>query len=197
MYYIMLNHLNFNGVQYRLADNWFEKVNVYEYKDKPINYLEVGAFHGANLLSVAVSYGLHPDSKLYCIDPWEDYDEYGEYKNQQSTNYDIFTKNVENSGLKSKIVVNRGYSNVEIPKFEDNFFDIIYLDGNHEPEYVLEDAVLCFRKLKKNGILIFDDYGWGGPDLTQKGIDSFLAGYHKRITNLGEKFSQVFVVKNG
>ena len=35
------------------------------------------------------------------------------------------------------------------PKFKDEFFDIIYIDGNHEPEYVLEDAVLSFRKLKK------------------------------------------------
>ena len=78
---------------------------------------------------------------------------------------------------------------------EDNFFDIIYIDGNHEPEYVLEDAVLSFRKLKNNGIMIFDDYGWGGPDLTQKGIDGFLSGYHKRITKLGEKQSQIFIRK--
>jgi hypothetical protein len=43
--------------------------------------------------------------------------------------------------------------------------------------------------------LIFDDYGWGGPDLTQKGIDAFLSGYSKRIQNLGESASQVFVKK--
>lgn len=43
--------------------------------------------------------------------------------------------------------------------------------------------------------MIFDDYEWGGPDLTQKGIDGFLAGYHKRITILGEVQSQVFVRK--
>ena len=70
---------------------------------------------------------------MYCIDPWEDYDE---YKNQQ------FINNIENSGVKDKIIINRGYSNLEIPKFQDEFFDIIYIDGNHEPEYVLEDAVL-------------------------------------------------------
>jgi hypothetical protein len=28
--------------------------------------------------------------------------------------------------------------------------------------------------------MIFDDYGWGGPDLTQRGIDAFLSGYHKK-----------------
>jgi predicted O-methyltransferase YrrM len=82
-----------------------------------------------------------------------------------------------------------------VPTFADDFFDLIYVDGNHEPEYVLEDAVLCFRKLRKNGIMIFDDYGWGGPDLTQKGVDAFLKVYSKRIEYLGEKDSQVFVRK--
>ena len=98
---------------------------------------------------------------MYCIDPWEDYNEYPEFKNQQSSIYNAFINNIENSGVKDKIIINRGYSNLEIPKFQDEFFDIIYIDGNHEPEYVLEDAVLSFRKLKKNGIMIFDDYGWG------------------------------------
>lgn len=98
---------------------------------------------------------------MYCIDPWEDYNDYPEYKDQQPTIYNTFISNVENSGVKNKIVINRGYSNVELLKFQDDFFDIIYIDGNHEPEYVLEDAVLSFRKLKKNGIMIFDDYGWG------------------------------------
>ena len=186
---------NFDGVQYRLADNWFPLVNVNEYKDKPIKYLEIGTFYGANLLSVAETYGLHNDSKLYCIDPWEDYNDYSEYKNEQPNIYNSFINNIEKSGIKDKIVINRGYSNSELIKLKDDFFDIIYVDGNHEPEYVLEDAVLSFRKLKIGGILIFDDYGWGGPDLTQRGIDGFLSGYHKRINILGKRESQVFVKK--
>jgi predicted O-methyltransferase YrrM len=190
----MLNS-NFVGDQYRLADNWFSFINMDYHKEIPINYLEIGTFYGANLLSVAKTYGLHNDSKLYCVDPWEDYEEYPEYKNMQTSIYNTFLQNVENSGMKSKINIRRGYSNIEIPKFEDNFFDIIYIDGNHEPEYALEDAVLSFRKLKPNGIMIFDDYGWGGPDLTQRGIDGFLSGYHKRITYLGQRDSQVFIVK--
>jgi len=186
---------NFEGVQYRLADNWFPIININDYKDRPINYLEIGTFYGANILSVANSYGLHNDSKLYCIDPWEDYEDYPEYKNKQQTIYDSFMNNVEKSGQAHKIIINRGYSNNMVPQLQDSFFDIIYIDGNHEPEYVLEDAVLSFRKLKVGGILIFDDYGWGGPDLTKKGIDGFLSGYHKRITFLGEKITQVFVRK--
>ena len=190
----MLN--NFKGTKYRLADNWLYHLKVDKYKDRPINYLEIGVFYGGNLLSVANTYGLHPDSKLYGVDPWEDYNEYPEYKEQQSKIYDSFITNLQNSGVQDKVVLHSGYSNLEIPKFQDEFFDIIYIDGNHEPEYVLEDAVLSFRKLKKEGIMIFDDYGWGGPDLTKRGIDGFLNGYHKRITYLGEKDSQVFIRKN-
>ena len=185
---------NFIGTKYRLADNWFNFVNLNEY-NKPINYLEIGTFYGANILSVAETYGSNNDSKLYCIDPWEDYEQYPEYKTQQTTIYNTFITNIENSLAKDKIIINRGYSNIEIPKFQDDFFDIIYIDGNHEPEYVLEDAVLSFRKLKKNGIMIFDDYGWGGPDLTKRGIDGFLNGYHKQIIILGERASQVFIKK--
>jgi predicted O-methyltransferase YrrM len=186
---------NFKGVQYRQANNWYNHIDINKYKDTPIKYLEVGTFYGGNILSVAITYGKHADSKLYCIDPWEDYNEYMEYKNQQVSIYSDFLNNVEKSGVKDKIIINRGFSNTEILKFEDNFFDIIYIDGNHEPEFVLEDAVLSFRKLKVGGILIFDDYGWGGPDLTQRGIDGFLSGYHKRITCLGHHESQVFVRK--
>jgi predicted O-methyltransferase YrrM len=188
---------NFIGDSYRLANNWYSTIPVEEYKNKSIKYLEIGTFYGANLISVANSYCSHKDSKLYCIDPWKDYDEYPEYKGKQESIYKTFIDNIEKSGNSTKININRGYSNQEILKFDDNFFDIIYIDGNHEPEYVLEDAVLSFRKLKAGGIIIFDDYGWGGPELTKKGIDGFLDGYHKRIKYLGEVSTQVFIRKLG
>jgi len=188
---------NFEGIKYRIADEWADIIPVSEYNSRPINYLEIGTFYGANLLSVARTYGDHKDSKLYCIDPWEDYNEYSEYKNEQNIIYNTFKKNVKNSGFEEKIVINRGYSHKIVSTFDDNFFDMIYIDGNHEPEYVLEDAVLSFRKLKEGGIIVFDDYGWGGPELTQAGIDAFIKGYHKRIKPLGFNYNntQLFYIK--
>lgn len=185
----------FDGKKYRLADNWFDHLNVEYFKYKPIVYLEIGTFYGANVISVAKTYGAHPESRLYCVDPWEDYSDYTEYEGQQNGIYSTFMRNMETSGIRDKVTICRGYSHTEVVKFPDNMFDMIYIDGNHEPEYVLEDAVVCFRKLKQGGIMIFDDYGWGGPDMTQRGIDAFLSGYHKRVRKLGEKESQVFVEK--
>ena len=43
--------------------------------------------------------------------------------------------------------------------------------------------------------MIFDYYGFGGPDCTQRGIDGFLSGYHKKIYNIGIKDTQIFIRK--
>jgi predicted O-methyltransferase YrrM len=184
---------DFIGTVYRLANNW-SGVIPDSLSQIPINYLEIGAFVGANFCSVASSYARHPDSKLYCIDPWEDYSDYSEYKGEQLTNFGKFKHNTKRIPYQ-KVTVLRGLSCEKIPILTDSFFDLIYIDGNHEPEYVLEDAVLAFRKLKIGGYMIFDDYGWGGPDLTQKGIEGFCMGYRKRIEVLGERNSQVFLRK--
>jgi len=191
------NLVNFEGTTFRLSSNWNSLVPL-DYKNKPIKYLEIGAYHGANVISVAESYGMHPDSKLYCIDPWINYNDYPEYtkENEQENNYKTFMNNINNNNIKDKTVVLRGYSNIEIPKLEDNSFDIIFIDGNHEPEYVLEDAVLSFRKLKIGGYMIFDDYEWdNGVSGTHHGIDAFFTGYYKRIKELnrnhnGQSFLQ-------
>ena len=180
---------NFTGTVYRLPCNWFDIIPL---MNRPINYLEIGVHYGANLLSVCDNYAKHPDSKVYGIDPWEDYSEYSEYKEKQKSIYDEAVKNI---GDNPKINLIRGYSHSEVIKFEDEFFDMIYIDGNHEPEYVLEDAVLSFRKLKKGGYLIFDDYGWGGSDSITLGIDGFLDVYKKRITTPVFNDSQVFIQK--
>jgi hypothetical protein len=174
----------------------------------PVNYLEIGVNSGSNIISFSKSYGHHPDSKIYCIDPWEDSQDYPEYKGSQNIFLNNFKNNIKNFNIENKVVPIRGYSNEEIPKFDDNFFDIIYIDGNHEPEFVLEDAVLSFRKLKIGGYLIFDDYNFEGkedgswipgPNGTTRGIEAFIKGYENRIENLGIKWNghlgQVFLKK--
>jgi hypothetical protein len=134
----MLN--NFVGIQYRLANNWFGNVDINNYKDKPINYLEIGTFYGANILSVAKTYGLHSDSKLYCIDPWEDYDEYHEYKNQQSTIYNSFINNIENRS-DTKTIYN-DTQNVHSSSIQQSIKDSIFnlmknYNDNDEYQYQL------------------------------------------------------------
>lgn len=184
--------MTFEGIKYLTSENWFNFVPL---KNEPIKYLEIGTLYGANLLSVCETYGKNDLSELHCIDPWIDYYEYDEYKNEQEKIYQTFLKNVENSNNKHKINIHRGFSHHIVPSFTEEYFDIIYIDGNHEPHYVLEDAVLSYRKLKKGGYMIFDDYFWGGEDHTKRGIDAFTSAYHKKIRVLGYKNTQIFIEK--
>lgn len=184
------------GRSFTLPDNWMVLVEPAPYANRPIKYLEIGAHCGVNVVCVAASYAVHPDSEIYAIDPWEDYDEYPEYKNTQQSNYDAFKSNIAKfSGLSTKIKELKGYSHEIIPTFPDNFFDIIYVDGNHQPEYVLEDGVLSFRKVKKGGLMIFDDYNYGGLDCTKRGVDAFLTAYRDRIKYIGFYGGQIFLKK--
>jgi predicted O-methyltransferase YrrM len=186
---IELQKYNFQGEYYRLANFWFSILPLEEFKG-PINYLEIGAFNGGNVVSIAHTYCNHKDSKMYCIDPWGMYDGLMETGYAEENIYRTFMHNTAHLG--DKVVVMRGTSSKEIIKLEDNFFDIIYIDGNHEPEYVLEDAVLSMRKLKIGGYLVFDDYGWGDVNI---GIDSFLTAYDKHIQLINMKNCQLFLRK--
>ena len=185
---------SFDGTVFRTADLWQRIIPIE--KEVPLKYLEIGAFHGANLISFASTYCQGRQGvELHAIDPWIDYEEYPEYKGQQDVIFSKFKKNIHAAGLEDKVTVHRGFSHEVLHTLPDEYFDIIYVDGNHEPEYVCEDGVLAFRKLKKGGYMIFDDYGWGGPDMTQRGIESFLSAYHKRMKVINIFEAQLYAQK--
>ncbi len=146
----------FTGNVYRLSDKWLE---VIPSPENPIKILEIGSYHGANLCSLMKTYAINENSEVHCVDPWFDYIGYNEYLNSQPTNYSIFLNNISKLSPSDiqKIYIHRGLSEKIMPQFEDNYFDIIYIDGNHEKRYVLEDTIMSFKKVKPNGWLVFDD----------------------------------------
>lgn len=185
----------FQGRYYRKNPgiNWKPYIPLVE---KPIKYLEIGCADGGNVIHIGDSYGKHPNSELYCVDPWIDYDEYPEYKGQQEIGWKTFNLNISHSNHFSKIRVHRGFSDDIVPTFKDSFFDIIYVDGNHETEYVYRDAVMSLKKVKTGGFIIFDDYDNNWPQ-TVKGIDRFLDEYKNKlqiITN-DAPFGQLIIKK--
>lgn len=161
-------------------------------EDRPINYLEIGVFKGENIIDMAKSYCKHSDSKMYCIDPWIDYNEYPEYKDKIESIYDEFVKNMNNANLWDKIKVYRDFSNNIVPTFPDDFFDIAFIDGNHETEFVYKDGEMVLPKVKSGGTIIFDDYDW--PH-TRKGIDKFVYNHASEFKNIRHTLGQLFVDK--
>lgn len=51
-----------------------------------------------------------------------------------------------------------GDSSEVLPRYADGTFHMIYIDAGHDYESVKKDADLSTKKLKPNGILIFNDY---------------------------------------
>jgi hypothetical protein len=63
----------------------------------------------------------------------------------------------------SKIATEVGLGHVQLLKYPDEFFDLIYIDANHFYDAVKQDAQSATQKLKKTGILIFNDYTMFDP----------------------------------
>ena len=161
----------------------------------PINYLEIGCAHGGNAIIISKSYAKHPDSKLYCVDPWMDYDEYPEYKGAQETSWENFNRNIQKLSDPAKFVIKRGLSEDIVPTLPDKFFDLIFVDGNHETEYVYRDGLMSLEKVKIGGYIVFDDYSGYWPQ-TKEGINKFIqtAGPRVRIVaDLGIKCGQIIL----
>ncbi len=168
---------SFKGYSWRLCNLWFDYIPINT--NVPISYLEIGTLCGANLISVAKTYASHPDSILHCIDPWIDNEEYSEYKCLQTSNLNNFISNVNKANIVNKLKAYRNFSYKVLPNLIDNYYDIIYIDGNHEPYAVMEDGILSFRKCKSKGWIIFDDYTFT-QDVTST-IDAFLYLYKNKI----------------
>jgi len=171
---------------YDFSTDWFTyDIPVWEvvlapYKAKPgIHYLEVGLYEGRSALWALENILTHPTARLTGVDPF-----LGPYKEK-------YFANIERSGASDKVTTITGYSQVVLRGLPLESFDIIYIDGSHSKEDVLEDAVLSWRLLKEGGTLIFDDYRWAGSlvggtavtptELPKIAIDPFIQCFEKHL----------------
>ncbi len=64
---------------------------------------------------------------------------------------------------KEPVIIHDGSSWEVLEEFPDNHFDCIYIDASHEENHVRMDANVSVRKVKKDGIIIFNDYTTWSP----------------------------------
>jgi hypothetical protein len=56
------------------------------------------------------------------------------------------------------VKIHKGQSLINLNNFSDNYFDMIYIDGDHSYEGVLKDLEISFHKVKSNGYICGHDY---------------------------------------
>ena len=123
-------------------------------------FSELGYSRGAEIGVQAGKYSkvlcdANPTMEFYGIDPWLQYDELPIWGDQpsQDIGYEI---------AKSRVPVNctliRKKSMDAVRDFPDNYFDFVYIDGNHEFIAATEDIHHWLQKVKMGGIISGHDY---------------------------------------
>jgi predicted O-methyltransferase YrrM len=148
--------------------------------------LEIGVNEGRSTDWFCKNILTHDHSRLICVDPFRNKEKYG-----------VFLKNAIENDLLHKLDIRRQPS--EQMAIPCNMLDFAYIDGWHEAATVLSDSMLCWRSLKKGGVLIWDDYLWPGkgqvPYIPPKpAIDSFLTIFKGKYQLL-EQSHEVIVRK--
>lgn len=160
--------------------NWFEK-NIptwekilSEFKDKPIQAIELGSYEGQSAVWLLENILTHPASTLDCVDTWEGGVEHK--PEDMAAVKERFDENIKPHLMKVNV---EQCTTLDYLKRTYKPADLIYIDASHLAPDVLIDAVLSHVLLKPGGILIFDDYLWGAglahiPITPKAGIDAFM-----------------------
>ena len=118
--------------------------------------------------------------KIYLIDIWD-----SERYNLNKMNYvkKRFQKEID----AGRVYIIRGTSEKELKKFENNFFDWVYIDTSHTYFQTLKELELCRLKVKDGGII-------AGHDYCQGNINKALAyGVVQAVTHFCIKFDWEFI----
>lgn len=124
---------------------------------------EIGVARG-DFSEVIASSGL----KLYSIDPWLSYDDYIDDRGQDVED-SIYQKTKDRLSKYPNCQIIRKTSAEAARDIPDRSLDFVYIDGNHQLMYVIEDLVIWSKKVKVGGIISGHDYIYTNPR-TQAGI---------------------------
>ena len=158
------------------AEGYFRDL-LQDFKGKPnLAFLQIGAFTGDASVWLANNILTDKSSILIDVDTWQGSDEEVHHKMDFSDVekvYDHRTMTMENV-----IKVKMTSTEFLITSDDKEYYDFIYIDGDHTADAVFKDASLSWRALKPGGIMAFDDYQWE-PQLPmhlrpQPAIDLFL-----------------------
>jgi SAM-dependent methyltransferase len=61
-------------------------------------------------------------------------------------------------GGDTRVVLEMGFSHERLATYADATFDLLYIDAGHSYDEVKRDAEVAARKLRPDGVLVFNDY---------------------------------------
>ena len=98
----------------------------------------------------------NPELKLSCIDSWRFYDSFDDYKTRRpfEVKYEEAVKRLS----KYNCDIINGFSMDVVKTFKDESLDFVYIDANHNYEFVRDDIREWTKKVREGGIVSGHDY---------------------------------------
>lgn len=148
-----------------------------------VRLLEIGSYEGRSAVWFLQHLLTDPTSEIVCVDL---------FPPEVEARFDHNVRLVEPKGRLTKL---KGRSHDLLPTLEPESFDVIYVDGGHGAATVLLDAMLSWKLLRPDGILIFDDYLWEldrqSSQRPQMAIDIFRSEMEEEVETLHEDYQVV------
>ena len=202
---------------FEFTTNWFE-LNGRQVWDSllpqlnPSKVLEIGSYEGESTCYLINYLSKTENTELYCIDNWsgaiEQINRGIDMKKVEKRFDNNVKKAMKDKQNKIKFTKLKGNSDFYLSKLltenKSKYFDFIYVDGSHQAQDVLFDALMAFKLLRKNGIIAFDDYLWfernlsHGKDLNRcpkPAIDAFTNIFYNKVNIIQAPLKQLYVTK--
>ena len=145
--------------------------------------LEIGSYEGLFTCYAASVFA----DVIHTVDPFDVSDEGTNMTGSVESN---FKHNVSVCYNGHKIISHKMYSDDFFAQNED-IFDLIYVDGSHEPEDVIRDLNNSFDVCKIDGIIWVDDYGSDYKTL-HRAIDNWLLQHQDSIQIIHKRYQVGF-----
>lgn len=144
---------------------------------------ELGLFKGAEIGVADARFSTYlceqmPDIELYCIDPWQPYkgNPRGGGPTQHSKNYELAKERL----APYNAMLIRKMSMEAAAKFEDGELDFVYIDGNHNFDWVMMDIIVWSHKVRAGGIVAGHDYYHFNQSGVVEAVDAYTAAHDIR-----------------
>jgi hypothetical protein len=164
-----------------------------EFKKKNINILQLGCYN-KEVTKIFIDILTKKKSKLVCIDTFN-----RDIKYMHTHDYHTFQKQFFNIIEKSnkldqinimKIEINEGLKKLQ---YDNEMFDIIYIDMSYDHQYILYKIIVSWELLKNNGIIIFDNYKCSMSENQEKcplfALKSFSTIYNNNINDITQNIN--------
>lgn len=111
-----------------------------------------------------------------------------------SQEFVLITKHFEEN---KNVYIHKGYSQNILNQFDDEYFDMIYIDGDHSYNGVKNDLNLSYQKIKTGGYICGHDYTLSMFEGVVRAVDEFCLEKNLKIKYLTKDGCPSFcIIKN-